>query len=315
MQFWALIVDSFRESLDRKIFWVLLVVTAVIALIMASVGFDGEHVSFFFGLWSAKTEQYNPLSDIGRSNLVGFVIYLVASTIIGWIGVILMIIATAGAFPSFVDRGAVDVVLAKPISRARLFLYKYVAGMVFVVLQSTVFFGLTFLVMGLRWGLWVPGYLMSILFLVLLFSYIYCISVLVAIKTRSAVAAILISVFGWALFALVHQAPSIFEEFPTLKERRLLYGTVRVISWIPPKTGDFPYLAARWGQAGTSIDAMSFFLTLAPQSETDRAQIERARRVEERELTKSQMLSIGSSLLFEAVIVLWAMWTFARKDY
>lgn len=315
MQFWALIVDSFRESLDRKIFWVLLVVTAVIALTMASVGFDGEHVSFFFGLWSAKTGQYNPLSDIGRSNLVGLVIYLVASTIIGWIGVILMIVATAGAFPSFIDRGAVDVVLAKPISRARLFLYKYVAGMVFVVLQSTVFFGLTFLVMGLRWGLWVPGYLMSILFLVLLFSYIYCVSVLVAIKTRSAVAAILISVFGWALFALVHQAPSLFEEFPALKERRLLYTTVRVISWIPPKTGDFPYLAARWGQAGTSIDAMSFFLELAPQSDKDRAQIDRARRVEERELAKSQMLSIGSSLLFEAVIVLWAMWTFARKDY
>jgi ABC-type transport system involved in multi-copper enzyme maturation permease subunit len=311
MQFWALIVDSFRESLDRKIFWVLIALTLVIALMMLSIGFDGERVSFMFGLWSAKTERFNPLADIGRSNLIGFAVYFLASTIMGWIGVMLMIVATAGAFPSFMERGAVDVVLAKPISRPRLFLYKYLAGMVFVVLQGGLFFGLTFLVMGLRWGVWAPGYLLSIVFLVLLFSYVYCISALVAIKTRSAVAAILLSLFSWVLFAVVHQAPGVFEAFPDLKQRRALYNAVRVVSWIPPKTGDFPYLAARWAQAGTSIDAMPFFATAAISD----AEWDRARELEEKELMKNPIYSIGSSLLFEAVIVLWAMWVFVHKDY
>ena len=40
-----------------------------------------------------------------------------------------------------------------------------------------------------------------------------------------------------------------------------------------------------------------------------------ARKMEERELKKSPLISIGTSLAFEAVVVLLAMWSFARKDY
>lgn len=314
MQFWALIVDSLRESLDRKIFWVLIALTAVVSLAMASVGFEGEEVTLFFGLWSGSTERFNPLSEIGRSNLIGFAIYFISSLTIGYIGIILMIIATAGAFPTLMERGSIDVVLSKPIGRPRLFLYKYLATMVFVVIQATLFFGMTFLVMGLRWKIWAPGYLMSIPLLLLLFSYLYSISVLIAVRTRSTVACVLLTVFCWGVFAVVHQAPSIFEEFPELKERRMIYQVVRVVSWIPPKTGDFPYLAARWSQAGTSVDAMPFFQTntLSP---ADLDSIERARSMEERELLKSPIDSIGSSLLFEAFVLCLAMWSFSREDF
>lgn len=314
MQLWALITDSLRESLDRRSFWVLLVLTLLITLVMLSIGFDGQRISFFFGLWTAESKHLTPVADLGRANLVGFMIYYVANTVVGWIGVTLMIIATAGVFPAFTERGAVDLALAKPISRPRLFLYKYLAGMTFVVLQGTIFFGLTFLVMWLRWGVFAPGYLLSIVFLVLLFSYVYCVSALVGVKTRSAVASILVSIFCWILFALVHQAPSVFDAFPDLKKRRLLYNGVTALSWIPPKTGDFPYLAAKFAQAGTSIDAFPFF-DMFPMSEADRSELQRARKLEERELAKSWVPSVGSSLLFEAVIVLWAMWIFSRKDY
>jgi ABC-type transport system involved in multi-copper enzyme maturation permease subunit len=314
MQLWALIVDGFRESLDRKIFWVLIILTVLVTLVMASVGFEGEDVSLVFGMWSAKTDRFNPISQFGRANLVGFAVYFLASSMMGGIGITLMVIATAGAFPAFMDRGAVGVMFSKPIGRPRLFLYKYLAGMVFVVVQATLFFVLTFLVMGMCWGVWVPGYLMSIPLLVLLFSYVYCVSVLVAIKTGSPVAAILISLFCWMLFAMVHQAPAAFEAFPTLKEQRMLYTAVRVVSWIPPKTGDFPYLAARWAQAGTSIDAIPFF-SQAEIKADESAEVDRAREFEEKELTKNQIYSVGSSLLFEVVVVLWAMRVFARKDY
>jgi len=155
---------------------------------------------------------------------------------------------------------------------------------------------------------------MSIPLFVLLFSYVYCVSVLVAIKTGSPVAAILISLFCWMLFPLIHQSPAVFEAFPELKERTMLYTAVRVVSWIPPKTGDFPYLAARWAQAGTSIDAIPYFLDTAT-AEEENTGIQRARQLEERELAKNQLCSVGSSLLFEAAVVLWAMRIFARKDY
>ncbi len=313
MQLWAIIVDGFRESLDRKIFWVLIGLSVLIALMMFSVGFEEDRVTFFFGLLDTETERYNPLTGIGRSTIVGIVVYILLDALLGWLGLILMIIATAGAFPAFMQRGAIDVVLSKPLSRRWLFLYKYLSGLVFVFVQAVFFVGLTFLVMGLRWGIWAPGYLLAAPLLVLLFSYLYCVSVAVSIKTRSTVAAVLITIGAWVAFAVLHQGPQIFEFNPELKQHTRVYTAVRVLSWIPPKTGDFTYLSAKWAGAGTSMDI--FAEGMADQPGADPDQLRRVDEVERRELEKNPVYSIGSSLLFEAVILLLAMRGFVRRDY
>ncbi len=314
MQFWTLIVDSLRESLDRKIFWLMVVITLIIAGAMCSVGFESDRISFFFGFWDVQSGHFNPLSGLGQSRIAGLVVYLLMDMFLGWGGVILMIIATAGVFPSLMERGAIDVVLSKPMSRSRLFLYKYLASMVFVLLQAMLFVGLTFLVMGLRWGVWIPGYLLSIPLLVLLFSYVYCVSVLVAVRTRSTVAAILVSIGAWVLYVCPAMALVTFEQFPSLKENERLYRMMRVASWIPPKTAEVTYLAAKWAGAGTSVDVFPPSVMYSGRG-VGREDIDRARKIEERELNKSPLVSIGSSLAFETVVVLLAMWSFARKDY
>ena len=89
MQFWALVIDSIRESLDRKIFWVMLVITLLIVLAMASIRFENDEVSILFGLWETEAGRFNPLSPVGRSALIGGVIYYVMSFFLGWVGLIL----------------------------------------------------------------------------------------------------------------------------------------------------------------------------------------------------------------------------------
>ncbi len=314
MQFWALIVDSFRESLDRKIFWVLIAITLIIVAVLASVSFGENHVSFLLGLWEVESDHYSPASDDGRSHIIGLAVYMLTFALLGWAGVILMIIATAGMVPRMMEHGAIDVLLSKPISRPRLFLLKYLAGLVFVFLQATIFVTLVFLVMGLRWGVWVPGYLLSIPLLVVLFSYIYCVSVLVAVKTRSTPAAILLSLAAWFVFASPTNALQLFETFPAFKEQTRLYQSMHVLRWVFPKTAEIPYFAARWSTAGTSIDMFPESV-METGNPTDWEQIQRARELEEQELEKDPWTSIGSSLVFESVIVFWAMVSFTRKDY
>lgn len=314
MQFWALLIDSFRESRDRKIFWVLLGMTLIIVLTMISVGFEGDRITFLFGMWETPNSHYNPLSLIGRSHIVGIAVYVLVPVFLGWIGVILMIIATADFFPHLMDRGAIEVLAAKPISRSKLFLYKYLTSMVFVLIQSTVFVGATFLVMWLRWDVRVLAYLWCIPLLVLLFSYLYCVSVLVGVKTRSPVAAILITLAAWVAFISPKVALDSFELYPSLKEKGRWYQYVQYLSWIPPKTGDIPYLAGKLVKAGTSLDVFPSGM-MGTVSQEQRQQIELERSQEERELQKNPVASIGSSLLFEAVVVLLAMWNFSRKDF
>ncbi len=308
MQFWALIVDSFRESLDRKIFWVLVVISVLVAATMFCVGFEPTHVNLMFGMWELDTDLYNPNVEHGRANIASIAV-VIADLVVGWIGLMLMIIATANFFTAFIEHGAIDVVVSKPMSRAKLFLGRYVASMMFVFLQASFFGVLTFLVMGIRWGTWLPGYLVIIPLLVILFSYLYCISVWAAVTTRSAIAAIFLSIGAWVMFFGVQTLDDTLELYPRWKEQRMVYYTVRTMRWVFPKTQDIAYLTERWTGAGSGADLM-------PESaQEDPDLIQRARDLEARRRGVSALHTIGSSLAFEAVIVILAMWTFARKDY
>lgn len=314
MQFWALIVDSFHEARDRKIFWVLIGITLLVATLMLCIGFKEDRVTILFGLWEPSTDYYSPLSSAGRSHIAGLMVYAIMDVFLGSAGMLLMIIATASAFPAMLQKGAIDVLLAKPIGRPKLFFYKYLSGMVFVLIQAILFIGLTFLVAGLRWRIWVPGYLVYIPLMVLMFSYVYCVSVLVAVITRSTVAAILVTICAWVIFALIRQGPGAFELVPELKKNEQIYRAVQVVSWIPPKTADIPYLGAKWANAGVSLDMFPSSI-METGTEAERVRVRRSRDFEAEQLEIDPLASIGSSLLFEAVVVLLAMWVFCRQDF
>ena len=100
MQLWALIVDSFRESLDRKIFWVVLGLSLLVTVMMLSVGFQADRVTFAFGVWDSETDYYNPYDVAGKSRVAGIVVYIIMPVFLGSIGILLMIIATASSFPT-----------------------------------------------------------------------------------------------------------------------------------------------------------------------------------------------------------------------
>ncbi len=308
MQFWALIVDSFRESLDRKIFWVLVCISLLVAATMFCVGFEPTRVNIMFGLWEFDTELFNPTSETGRENIASIAVTCM-DIVVGWIGVMLAIIATASFFPAFMQRGAIDVLLSKPMTRAKVFLGKYVGSMVFVLLQATLFGVLTFVVMGVRWGTWLPGYLLIIPLLVILFSYLYCVSVWAAVVMRSTIAAIFLSIGAWVVFAGVQSMDDALELYPQWQEERTLFYSVRTLRWVVPKTQDITYLAERWSGAGSGTN-------LVPDTNyQDTRMLDRARALEQKRRNVNAVHTIGSSLAFEGIIVLWAMWIFARKDY
>ncbi len=309
MQFWALIVDSFRESRDRKIFWVMLIIELFVAAAMFCVSFEPGRVDFLFGLWTIKTDSFTALSGLAHDKIAAIAVTGVLDLVMGWIGVALAIVATAGFFPSLLERGGVDVVLAKPISRAGLFLGKYVGSMVFVLFHAVFFIFLTFLIIGFRWGTWLPGYLLCIPLLVILFSYVYCISAWAGVRFRSAAVAINISIGAWVIFAGIQGVGDLFDAFPDWKKNRWAYHTSSVARWVVPKTHDVTYLAGKWSGAAVST-------ALVPKmDEADRSTMDRAGEAELERMNLNPLYTIGSSLLFEAVIVAFAIRRFSRTDY
>lgn len=309
MQIWALVVDSFRESLDRKIFWVMLFITLAVAAAMFCIGFEPHRINFFFGTWSIETDLFMHQGALATDRIASLLVEFIADNILGAVGIFLALIATAGFFPAMMERGGIEVLLSKPLPRWKLVLGKYAGSLIFMALHAAIFVLLTFLVVGFRWKVWLPRYFLIVPLMILMFSYLYCVSALVAVYTRSSIAAILITVGAWVVITGIQSLGDSFEIYPQMQEFRSAHDIVRATRWVIPKTSDLTLLARKWTGAAAPTEFFS------ASNDEDRAVLERAKRTEELRLNLHPGFSIGSSLLFEAAVLAIAIWKFSRKDF
>ena len=313
MQIAALILDSFRHTLDRKIFWVMIVISLLIAAAMAGVSFDETGVTVFFK-WHFDDPSVRVGTDAQRGLVTEILIYWVMDKYIGGIGILLALISTAGIFPSMMEVGAVDVLLAKPLSRTKLFLGKYLGSMTFVLLQTTVFVLLTFLVAGWRWKQWLWPYFWAIPLFVVLFSYVYVCCVFFAVRLRGSLAPLLLSLLCWFLFFAVQGANSALLVMPGVEPDSKLVKATSVARWMVPRTQDIPHIAARLvdSRIAEKVLGRASFDEL-PESE--RAGVRRMVEGGKKLMAFDMVPSLAASLGVEAVILVLALWQFVRRDF
>ena len=197
----AIFHDAYRELNARKMFWIVLFLSGFVVLAFAAVGINDKGVTilgweFDFPINTKILPRETFYKAMFTSLGVGFWLT--------WIATVLALISTAGIFPDFVSGGSIDLFLSKPISRLRLFLTKYAAGLLFVTLQVTIFSAASFLVIGIRGGAWLPGLFLAVPVVVCFFSYLFAVCVLVGVLTRSTVAALLLTILFWFGILGVH---------------------------------------------------------------------------------------------------------------
>ncbi len=138
---------------------------------------------------------------------VGRFVHFWEDTIINSVGagvaLLISTIITAFFIPNMLRKGTVDLLLVKPIHRSTLLVYKYVGGLAFMFLNTTFVVAGVWLILGLRTGMWGPGFLASIPVLTFQFALYYAVSTLVGVITRSSIAAILVACLAWFVFSFV----------------------------------------------------------------------------------------------------------------
>jgi hypothetical protein len=260
----ALFHDAYRELNSKRMFWISLAISGLVVLSFLAIGVtvDG-HLSLFgmrlpLPLPFSTAEFYK----ITFSNL-GVGLWLT------FIGMILAVVSTAGIFPDLIAGGSVDLYLSKPIGRLRLFLTKYAAGLLFVALQVTLFCGASFVLIGIRAGLWEPRLFLGIPLVICFFSYLFCFCVLMGVLTRSTLAAVLLTMLYWFVLWGADRA-----EVVLLLGRT--YGQDQIATYdlqIKQQRGSLKYLEER--------------LATTQPTETQRADVDRRKR-EIQKLTDEQ---------------------------
>ena len=200
----ALTLDAYRQLQARKLFWITLVLSTLVAASFAFITINAGGLKI---LWFRTLE----IPGFNTTVLSPAAFYKLAFTTLGihvwlaWAAVILALISTAGMIPELISDGSIDLYLSKPIGRTRLILTKYVLGLLFVALQTFCFCVAAFFVIGFRGGAWLPSLFWAVPILSLFYSFIYSIAAVVGLLTGSTVAAILVTLLVWLLVFAVDQ--------------------------------------------------------------------------------------------------------------
>ena len=119
-----------------------------------------------------------------------------------WGAMILALISTSTMLPDLIAGGTIDLYLSRPMSRLRLFLTKYACGLLFVAAQVAVVAIGSVIIVRWRSGEWIPSLLLAVPLVLLVFSYVFAVAVFIGVWTRSAIAAILLSILAWGMFSI-----------------------------------------------------------------------------------------------------------------
>ena len=351
----ALLADAYREFSSKRLFWISLILSAAVILVIGGVGISGNHVTFFgFNIPNPDPDAIVP--DL-PTLYHGMFVRLGVECWLSWGAMILAVASTGSMIPDFLAGGSVDLYLCRPMGRVRLYLTKYAAGLLFVALQAAVFAVAGYFTLGLRGGLWAGDIFICIPILVCIFCYLFCISALLGVVTRSAPASVMLTILFWVMLVVVYQVNQ------TLTERRL--DEQRTIAMLGREVGPMEThgmamrradAAARLAQSRKNladIESWRRWTVLAqrilpkaiptnnimvnrlahspPPMKGDPEDFSGARelgevsllgqdrdinrRVEALERRQSPLCIVGSSLAFEAVILALGAWCFKRRDY
>lgn len=205
-QIFTILWDSYKLLAAKKLFWITLGLTILIALLYASVGFYDGGISLFFGAAKLDNDLINVQSDLASHFYMKIFTNYLVPWWLGLFSIVLALISVTPVFPNFFEKGAIDVAVSKPIRRTTLFLTKYMGCLLFVAAQVALFCVICYVAQGVRIQQWSLQIFWAIPLLLLAFSSIFCIAVLTAVVTRSTVFSLLMALLIWGLGVVLNSA-------------------------------------------------------------------------------------------------------------
>ncbi len=275
LQMLALVRDTFRESLARKIFWGFLgCSTALILLFVLAVNIDlVEGARAAVTLFGQEVNRGRVMDlDLVTRRILGAVAAFLFTA-----GLFLAVFAAAGLIPTIFEPGRIELLLSKPVTRTRLLLGRYLGTLGVIAFNMAYLVLGVWLVMGIKTGIWNPSFLLAAALAVFAFAVLLTVTLAVAVVSNSAVLATMVTYF----FVLISPLLAQHERIAPLFRRQWARDLTEYLYYLFPKVYDLGNMA-RLAMEGRA------FTTWMP---------------------------LWSSALFGAVVLAAGLWSFARRDY
>lgn len=249
MKLLGIIQLTFRESLAKRTFIAFLGISTLIhLLLMFALNLDIVNgADAYMSLFGQEIDQQVDVQDV----IYG--IEAVIATFLFTFGCILALFATSSLVPSFLEKGNIDLMISKPLSRWQLLTGRFLGANMVVAFNVFYLIGGTWLILSLKAGIWNWGYLMAGVMIMLTFAIGFALMTLLSVMIRSGPFALMItylvftlnflliardqiyallssSFYGYILDGLYHFLPKTTELGDIT--RQLVQG-IEVTSWLP----------------------------------------------------------------------------------
>jgi ABC-type transport system involved in multi-copper enzyme maturation permease subunit len=187
----ALVRDTFREALARKVFWGLFGLSTALILfflfIMRIDVVEGARATVsLFGQPSGKATE---VAKLVRQVHAGIASFLYSAAMF------LAVFASAGLVPTIFEAGRIELLLSKPVARYHILLGRYLGNLLVVTLNICYLVAGVWLIFGWKTGIWNKSFLNAILTSAFMFAVLLSAIILVSVLSESAALAIMIA-FG-----------------------------------------------------------------------------------------------------------------------
>lgn len=154
------------------------------------------------GTTSTQTEEGSVVSQVmGLDTLVIQIEQFIAGASY-WVGILLGLFASAPLFASLLEKGRIDLMISKPLSRMQIF-WGHIAGILLSVFVMCVYLlGMIWIVLSLKTGVWNPYFFWALILILLMFAIMYSVVTLVVAFTQSTALA-LIATYGLIFCSMI----------------------------------------------------------------------------------------------------------------
>jgi ABC-type transport system involved in multi-copper enzyme maturation permease subunit len=226
----ALIIDTFREALARKIFWAFFFASTAILLFFMFI----MHVDVVNGMVASLTifkpaRIQNSLSavDVVRTAQSGLSGFLYS------IGMGLAIFASAGLISAVFEPGRVELLLSKPVQRWQILMGRYLGNL--LIVGFNLFYLVTgfWIIFGVKVGVWRPYLLLASVITLFMFGVVLTFILLTAVLWENAAVSIL-ATFALVIICLILGARPMLERLLSSEtSRNIVSGLYYVLPKIP----------------------------------------------------------------------------------
>jgi ABC-type transport system involved in multi-copper enzyme maturation permease subunit len=165
---------------------------------------------------------------------------------VAWIlypmGIMLSVFATASLVPRMLERGSIDLLLSKPVSRPALFAARWLGAFAVAAANLVYLVGGVGIILGIKVGIWNWGFLLSGLMMAAYFGALLGYLALIGILLRSTTVGIMMTAAIYFASLIVH-FPHANRDWPMLITGRIarfgVQAVVEVLYHALPRTYDF----------------------------------------------------------------------------